>query len=28
MLKGANSRYVPGGYSADWRTVTQIAGKR
>jgi ATP-dependent DNA ligase len=28
MLKSANSRYVPGGYSADWRTVTQIAGKR
>jgi bifunctional non-homologous end joining protein LigD len=28
MLKGANSRYVPGGYSADWRTVTQIAGRR
>ena len=25
MMKGANSRYVPGGYSADWRTVTQIA---
>lgn len=28
MMKGANSRYVPGGYSADWRTVTQIAGRR
>jgi len=28
MMKGANSRYVPGGYSADWRTITQIAGKR
>jgi ATP-dependent DNA ligase len=28
MMKGANSRYVPGGFSADWRTVTQIAGRR
>jgi bifunctional non-homologous end joining protein LigD len=28
MMKGANSRYVPGGYSAEWRTVTQIAGRR
>jgi ATP-dependent DNA ligase len=28
MIKGANSRYVPGSYSREWRTVTQIAGRR
>jgi bifunctional non-homologous end joining protein LigD len=27
MIKGANSRYVPGGQSAEWRTVTRIAGR-
>lgn len=28
ILKAANSRYVPGSYSKEWRTVTQIAGRR
>lgn len=28
MLKGANSRYVPGGYSEEWRAVTRINEKR
>jgi ATP dependent DNA ligase domain len=28
MLKGANSRYVPGGYSEHWRTVTRIGQRR
>jgi ATP-dependent DNA ligase len=28
MLKAANSRYVPGGRSAEWRSVTRVAGRR
>jgi ATP-dependent DNA ligase len=28
MLKGANSRYVPGGQTDEWRTVTRVAGRR
>ena len=28
MLKGANSRYVPGGRSWEWRTVTRVAARR
>jgi bifunctional non-homologous end joining protein LigD len=28
MVKGANSRYVPGSYTREWRTVTKIAGRR
>lgn len=28
MLKAANSHYVPGGYSPEWRAVTRIAGRQ
>ena len=28
MLKGANSRYVPGGLCVAWRAVTRVAGRR
>ena len=28
MIKGANSRYVPGGQSWEWRTVTRVAARR
>lgn len=28
MLKGANSRYEPGGRTVEWRTVTRVAGRR
>jgi len=28
ILKGANSRYVPGGASWEWRTVTRVAARR
>ena len=28
MLKAANSRYVPGGRTAEWRTVTRVASRR
>jgi bifunctional non-homologous end joining protein LigD len=28
MLKAANSRYVPGGISHEWRAVTRLAGRR
>jgi ATP-dependent DNA ligase len=28
MLKAANSRYVPGTQTAEWRTVTRVAGRR
>ena len=28
MLKAANSRYVPGSSSPEWRAVTQVAGRR
>jgi len=28
MLKAANSRYVPGGRTLEWRTVTRVAARR
>jgi ATP-dependent DNA ligase len=28
MLKAANSRYVPGGRTIEWRTVTRVAARR
>jgi ATP-dependent DNA ligase len=28
ILKAANSRYVPGGYSAEWRVITRVASRR
>ena len=28
MLKAANSRYVPGGYSEEWTTVTRLQQRR
>jgi hypothetical protein len=28
ILKGANSRYVPGSFSDQWREVTRVAGRR
>jgi ATP-dependent DNA ligase len=27
-LKAANSRYVPGGYSEEWRAITRLAERR
>jgi bifunctional non-homologous end joining protein LigD len=28
ILKAANSRYVPGSFSDEWREVTRVAGRR
>jgi ATP-dependent DNA ligase len=28
MLKAANSRYIPGGRTYEWRTVTRVASRR
>ena len=28
MLKGANSRYLVGGRTLEWRTVTRVAARR
>jgi bifunctional non-homologous end joining protein LigD len=28
MVKGADSRYVPGGRTVEWRTVTRVAARR
>jgi hypothetical protein len=28
IIKGTNSRYIPGGHSDEWRTVTRVAGRR